>query len=142
MPAKRVEELLEDARARLQRVTPEQAHAEQRDDGALLVDTRTFEQRRAQGMIPGALVIDRTVFEWRLDPAGEYHVAGVTDHDVRIIVICRQGFSSSLAAASLHDLGLVRATDVIGGFDAWRAAGLPVEAFDPETYSPSPIDTD
>ncbi len=142
MPAKRVEELLKDARARLQRITPEQAHAEQRDDGALIVDTRTFEQRRAQGLIPGALVIDRTVFEWRLDPEGEHHAAGVTDHDVRIIVICRQGYSSSLAAASLHDLGLVRATDVIGGFEAWRAAGLPVETFDPETYRPSPIDTD
>ena len=142
MAAKRVEELLQDARARLQRITPEQAHVEHRDHGALIVDTRTFEQRRAQGLIPGALVIDRTVFEWRLDPAGEHHVAGVTDHDVRIIVICRQGYSSSLAAASLHDLGLVRATDVIGGFDAWRAAGLPVEAFDPETYRPSPTDTD
>jgi rhodanese-related sulfurtransferase len=142
MPGKRVEDLVRDARARLERITPEQAHAEHRDKGALIVDTRTFEQRRAQGLIPGALVIDRTVFEWRLDPAGAHHVAGVTDHDVRIIVICRQGFSSSLAAASLHDLGLSRATDVIGGFDAWRAAGLPVEGFDPETYSPSPIDTD
>jgi rhodanese-related sulfurtransferase len=142
MPGKRVEDLLRDARARLQRITPEQAHAEQRDHGALIVDTRTFEQRRAQGSIPGALVIDRTVFEWRLDPASAHHVAGVTDHDVRIIVICRQGFSSSLAAASLLDLGLHRATDVIGGFDAWRDAGLPVEAFDSETYNPSPIDTD
>jgi rhodanese-related sulfurtransferase len=142
MPAKRVEDLLHDARARLDRITPEQAHAEHHDHGALIVDTRTDEQRRVQGLIPGALVIDRTVFEWRLDPTSAHRVPAVTDHDVRIIVICRQGFSSSLAAASLHDMGLHRATDVIGGFEAWRDAGLPVEPFDPERYSPSPIDTD
>jgi rhodanese-related sulfurtransferase len=142
MPSKRVEDLLHDARARLERITPGQAHAEQRDHGALIVDTRTYEQRRSQGVIPGALVIDRTVFEWRLDPTSAHHVPAITDHDVRIIVICRQGFSSSLAAASLHDMGLHRATDVVGGFVAWRDAGLPVEPFDPATYNPSPIDTD
>ena len=79
------------------------------------------------GEIPGALVIDRTVFEWRLDPTSPSHIPEATDHEIRIIVVCAQGFSSSLAAASLQDLGLVNATDVIGGFEAWKAAGLPVK---------------
>ncbi len=76
-------------------------------------------------------MIDRTVFEWRLDPASPWHEPEVTDHDVRIIVVCRQGYSSSLAAASLQDLGLHRATDIDGGFDAWLEAGLPVRPFAP-----------
>jgi rhodanese-related sulfurtransferase len=121
-----IEELLAKARARLDRVTPREAFAEQRA-GALLVDTRTFEQRRDRGLIPGALLVDRTVFEWRLDPFSPWHIPEVTDHAVRIIVVCRQGYSSSLAAATLLDLGLARATDVIGGFEAWESEGLPVE---------------
>jgi rhodanese-related sulfurtransferase len=125
---KTIDELLAEARARLERVTAEQAFAEQRD-GALLVDTRTYEQRRYAGCVPGAVVLDRTVFEWRLDPASPSHTPEVRDHDARIIVLCRQGYSSSLAAASLQELGLWRATDVIGGFEAWTAAGLPVEPF-------------
>jgi rhodanese-related sulfurtransferase len=125
-----VEDLLVAARARLERVTPHQALAEQRG-GALIVDTRTYEQRRDQGRVPGAAVIDRTVFEWRLDPASPSHIPQVEDHDARVIVLCREGYSSSLAAASLQDLGLHRATDVIGGFEAWRDAGLPIEPFDP-----------
>src|SRR6185437_16724721 len=116
--------LLEKARRRLRRVTPQQASAEHAD-GALLVDTRTTEQRARDGDIPGALVIDRTVFEWRLDPASPSRIPEARDHDIRVIVICNAGFSSSLAAASLQDLGLVNATDVIGGFEAWKAAGLP-----------------
>ncbi len=123
-----VEELLEAARARLVRIDAKQAAAEQLE-GAVIVDTRTDEHRRAQGVVPGALVIDRTVFEWRLDPASPWHQPEVTDHDTRIIVFCRQGYSSSLAAASLQDLGLHRATDIVGGFEAWRDAGLPVEPF-------------
>ncbi|HEV8597111.1 MAG TPA: rhodanese-like domain-containing protein [Candidatus Dormibacteraeota bacterium] len=122
-----IDHLLENARRRLRRVSPQQAAAEQAD-GALLVDTRTAEQRASQGAIPGALAIDRTVFEWRLDPTSPSRIPEATDHNVRVIVICAQGYSSSLAAASLQDLGLVNATDVIGGFEAWRAAGLPVEA--------------
>jgi rhodanese-related sulfurtransferase len=121
-----IDDLLEAARRRLTRVTPAVAAAEQAG-GALLVDTRTYEQRSRDGAIPGALVIDRTVFEWRLDPASESRIAEVQDHDARVIVICNEGYSSSLAAASLQDLGLVNATDVIGGFQAWRAAGLPVD---------------
>jgi rhodanese-related sulfurtransferase len=127
---KTIDELLAEARARLDRVTAEQAFVEQRD-GALLIDTRTFEQRRETGNVPGAIVLDRTVFEWRLDPASPSHLSEVRDHDARIIVLCRQGYSSSLAAASLHELGLRRATDVIGGFEAWTEAGLPVEPFNP-----------
>jgi len=120
-----IDHLLENARRRLRRVSPQQAAAEQAD-GALLVDTRTADQRANQGAIPGALVIDRTVFEWRLDPTSPSRIPEATDHNVRVIVICAQGFSSSLAAASLLDLGLSNATDVIGGFEAWKAAGLPI----------------
>ena len=121
-----IEGVLEKARRRLKRVDPQQAAAEHRD-GALLVDTRTFEQRQRDGQIPGALIIDRTVLEWRLDPTSPHRIAQAVDHEVRVILICNQGYSSSLAAASLHDLGLVKATDVIGGFQAWKRAGLPVE---------------
>jgi len=123
-----VDDLLARARARLHRVTAREAFEEQQD-GALLVDTRTYEQRRERGVIPGALVIDRTVFEWRLDPASPWHIPEVADHDARVIVLCREGYSSSLAAASLQDLGLRNATDVVGGFDAWEADGLPAEPF-------------
>ena len=126
LPMPTVDKLLERARRRLRRLTPEQAAAALAD-GALLVDTRTYEQRSAVGIIPGALVIDRTVLEWRLDPTSPWRIPEVTNADSRIILICAQGYSSSLAAASLQDLGLVNATDVIGGFEAWTAAGLPVE---------------
>ncbi len=93
----------------------------------MLVDTRTMEQRARDGGIPGALVVDRTVLEWRLDPASKSRLPEAANHDVRVILICDQGYSSSLAAASLQGLGLVNATDVIGGFEAWKAAGLPVD---------------
>ncbi|HYU62366.1 MAG TPA: rhodanese-like domain-containing protein [Verrucomicrobiae bacterium] len=121
-----ITEVLELARRRLKRVTPEQAAAEQAS-GALLVDTRTGLQRDRDGAIPGALVIDRTVLEWRLDPTSPSRIPDAKDHLVRVILVCAEGYSSSLAAASLQDLGLVNATDVIGGFEAWKAAGLPVE---------------
>ena len=121
-----IDDALANAQRRLTRLTAEQANAEHAA-GALLVDTRTDSQRRAHGEIPGALVIDRTVLEWRLDPTSATHIAEATDHQVRVIVLCAQGYSSSLAAASLQDLGLVNATDVIGGFEAWQAARLPVK---------------
>ena len=121
-----VDEVVERARRRLRRVTAQQAAAELAD-GALLVDTRTPEQRTRDGEIPAALVIDRTVLEWRLDPISQSRVPQAKDHEIRVIVICAEGYSSSLAAASLQDLGLVNATDVIGGFLAWQAAGLPVK---------------
>ena len=90
-----------------------------------MIDTRTSEQRARDGEIPGALVVDRTVLEWRLDPTSPTRIPEVKDHDTRVIVVCAEGYSSSLAAASLLDLGLVNATDVIGGFESWKAAGLP-----------------
>ena len=124
-----VEQLLERARALLVRVEAEHA-AEEMAAGALLVDIRPADQRAAQGEIPGSTVIDRSVLEWRLDPASPWHVASVGDHDERIILICAQGFQSSLAAANLQEMGLVNATDVIGGFEAWAAAGLPTQPAD------------
>jgi rhodanese-related sulfurtransferase len=125
-----VEQLLERARARLARVDAARA-AEEQAAGALLVDIRPADQRAAQGDIPGATIIDRNVLEWRLDPASPGHVPSVGDHDERIILICAQGFQSSLAAANLQEMGLVNATDVIGGFEAWAAAGLPIQPADP-----------
>jgi rhodanese-related sulfurtransferase len=122
-----IDEVLERSRRRLKRLEPAQAAAELAD-GALLIDTRTESQRTRDGEIPIALVIDRTVLEWRLDPTSPSHIPEVTDHDVRVIVICNEGYSSSLAAASLQQIGLVKATDVIGGFQAWKQAGLPVKA--------------
>ena len=121
-----IDEVVERARRRLVRVTPEQAAAELAQ-GALLVDTRTESQRAVQGEIPGAIVIDRTVLEWRLDPKSPSRIDQARDHQIRVIVVCAEGYSSSLAAASLQDIGLVNATDVIGGFEAWKAAGLPVK---------------
>jgi rhodanese-related sulfurtransferase len=120
-----IDRVLEGARRRLARVTPEQAAAEQ-SKGAVLIDIRPAEQRTKYGEIPGALVIDRTVLEWRLDPTSPDHIPQATSQDLRVIVICAEGYSSSLAAASLLDVDLVNATDVIGGFEAWKAAGLPV----------------
>jgi rhodanese-related sulfurtransferase len=122
-----IDEVVERARRRLVRVTPEQAAAELAQ-GALLVDTRTESQRTVQGEIPGAIAIDRTVLEWRLDPTSPSRIEQATDHQVRVIVVCAEGYSSSLAAASLQDIGLVNATDLIGGFGAWKAAGLSVRA--------------
>ncbi len=121
-----IDEVLERARRRLLRVTPEQAAAELAQ-GALLVDTRTESQRAVRGEIPGAIVIDRTVLEWRLDPTSPSRIEEVNDHQMRIIVVCAEGYSSSLAAASLQDIGLVNATDLVGGFEAWKAAGLPIK---------------
>jgi rhodanese-related sulfurtransferase len=120
-----VQALLAQARAGVQRLTPHQAVAAVRG-GALLVDTRTETQRREQGELPGALVIDRTVLEWRLDPASPDRIPEATGSDLAVIVVCRQGYSSSLAAASLRAVGLDRATDMVGGMEAWLAAGLPV----------------
>ncbi|MFD4530267.1 winged helix-turn-helix domain-containing protein [Streptomyces sp. NPDC058470] len=120
-----IHELLEQARARLDRLTPEDA-ARELADGALLVDVRSDLVRRAQGEVPGSLVIDRNVLEWRLDPCSAWRIEEATDHGLRVVLICSEGYMSSMAAAGLHDLGLLRATDIVGGYEAWRAAGLPV----------------
>ena len=124
---KSIDDLLDDARRTLQRVTPHDAAAAVAQ-GALLVDTRPVAQRERDGEIPGALIVDRNVLEWRLDPASAHRVPEMHDHDARAIVVCNEGFASSLAAATLQQLGLRNATDMIGGFQAWRAAGLPVRA--------------
>jgi rhodanese-related sulfurtransferase len=125
-PPPTIDEVLERARRRLARVTPEQA-ATELAEGALLVDTRTAAQRAEGGEIPGAIVIDRTVLEWRLDPTSPSRLDEAKDHQIRVIVVCVEGYSSSLAAASLQDVGLVNATDIIGGFEAWKSAGLPIK---------------
>lgn len=120
-----VDALLEQARAGLRRLTPHDA-VEAVRTGALLVDTRTEAQRREQGELPGAIVIDRTVLEWRLDPASAWRIPESTSYDRQVVVVCRQGYSSSLAAAGLQALGLRQATDMIGGVQGWREAGLPM----------------
>ncbi|MET7398968.1 rhodanese-like domain-containing protein [Dactylosporangium sp. NPDC005572] len=120
-----VDALLARAREGMQRLGPHETRAAAAA-GALLVDTRTETQRREQGELPGALVIDRTVLEWRLDPASPDRIPEATDYDRLVIVVCRQGYSSSLAAASLRAVGLHRATDLVGGVEAWLAAGLPM----------------
>ena len=120
-----IDDLLIEARGGLARLDPVAAfRAIHR--GAVLVDTRPQWQRRAGGEIPGAIVIERNHLEWRCDPRCPARVAEANDHQVTWIVCCDEGYSSSLAAASLQALGLRNATDVIGGFQAWRAAGLPV----------------
>ena len=121
-----IDDLLERARARLQRVTPEQAHAAVAG-GAVIVDTRPLEQRRGQGVVPGAVVIGRNVLEWRVDPTSGFTDPMLAGRSGRVIVMCAEGYSSSLAAAALQDVGLATATDMAGGFLAWEAAGLPVE---------------
>ena len=117
--AKSIDMLLTQARTRFVRVAPEELANEQAN-GALIIDIRPVDQRLRDGEIPGAIVVDRNSLEWRLDPSYKLRIAEVTDHDIRIIIVCNEGYSSSLAAASLQDLGLHRATDLIGGFQAWR----------------------
>lgn len=126
-----VDALLARARSGVRRLDPHETWAAV-TAGALLVDTRTDRQRAAQGDLPGAIVIDRTVLEWRLDPRSGSRIPEATGHDRQIVVICRQGYSSSLAAAGLRAIGLRRATDLIGGVEAWLAAGLPVTTEPPD----------
>ncbi len=120
-----VERVLNSKRAHLERLTPDQALAAQRE-GALLVDTRPIVNRAAEGEIPGALVIDRNVLEWRLDPTSPHRVPEADSPDRHIVLFCNEGYASSLAAVQLQELGLHRATDLVGGFRSWREAGLPV----------------
>jgi rhodanese-related sulfurtransferase len=122
--ASTIDELLAHVRSRIDRIHPAEAAA-RLAAGALLVDTRPTEQRSRDGEVPGAVVVDRNVLEWRLDPASPWRIPEVTDHDVEVIVLCNQGYSSSLVADTLRTLGLHRAVDVIGGFEAWAAQGLP-----------------
>jgi rhodanese-related sulfurtransferase len=122
-----IDQMLENARSGLTRLSPlETCEAAAR--GALLVDIRPEENRSSEGEIPGALVVDRNVLEWRLDPASRARLPEASSYDRQIIIICNEGYASSLAAAALHQLGLERATDMIGGYRAWKAAGLPSTA--------------
>lgn len=120
-----IDDMLVGARARLERVTPSQAVQAMRD-GAVLVDMRSDDQREQDGVIPDAIRIARNVLEWRADPYSDHRDPRVSDPDVPVILFCDAGYASSLAAVVLQDLGLPHATDLDGGFQAWRAAGLPV----------------
>ena len=113
------EYLLNQARARLDRFDPTQLCTEY--GGALIVDIRPAEQRSRCGVLPGAVAIDRNVLEWRFDPSCEHHIAEADDYEMRIVMVCNEGYQSSLAAAQLRAIGLHRATDLIGGFQSWLA---------------------
>ncbi len=115
-----IAKILAEARRSLLRVTPEMLSSE-RENGTLIVDIRPVEQRQRDGDLPGAIVIDRNVLEWRLDPSSEHRIPQVTGYDIRIVVVCNEGYSSSLAAAVLQKLGLHQAVDMIGGYQAWLA---------------------
>jgi len=124
MTRRSIDELLEAARARLERVEPGELE-DARASGALVVDIRPVEQRDRDGELPGAIVIDRNVLEWRLDPMSEDRIDEAGDYDKRIVIVCNEGYQSSLAAATLQDIGLHRATDLVGGFQAWLASRRP-----------------
>ncbi|WP_374971405.1 rhodanese-like domain-containing protein [Terrabacter sp. BE26] len=114
-----IDEVLAAARSRLHRLTPEQAQAAH-ESGALVVDIRPEAQRAAEGELPFATPVERNVLEWRLDPASDAALP-IASHDLEVVVLCQEGYTSSLAAAALQELGIHRATDVIGGYAAWRA---------------------
>jgi rhodanese-related sulfurtransferase len=130
-----IDDLLADARARLTRLGPQEAHAAMQAD-ALLIDIRSESQRAADGVVPGSVWFARNVLEWRCDPVSEGHDARIADLGQQLIVMCDEGYQSSLAAATLQQLGFARATDLAGGFRAWRALGLPVQA--PAADAPGP----
>jgi rhodanese-related sulfurtransferase len=126
-----LDDLLAAGRAGVRRLGPHEM-IEAAARGALVVDTRTETQRRRpgelpQGLLPGVVVIDRTVLEWRLEPGGDFCIPEAKADDLEVVVVCRQGYSSSLAAASLRAIGLHRATDLAGGVEAWLVAGLPTD---------------
>jgi rhodanese-related sulfurtransferase len=121
-----IDEILAAARARLHRLDPVAALDAQRN-GAVLVDIRPWAQRRVEGEVPGAVIVERNVLEWRFDPRSDARLDLADRYDLPVVVICSGGYSSSLAAAALQDLGLWRATDLIGGVQAWRDAGLPLD---------------
>ena len=118
-----VDQVLADARYRLTRLDPLEVYAAQQA-GAVLVDIRPDENRLAEGVIPGAVVLHRNVLEWRFDPMSEARLPEAS-YDLHVVVVCNEGYTSSLAAAALAELGIYRATDLVGGYRAWRAAGLP-----------------
>src|SRR3954468_22758899 len=125
VPRRTIDDALAEARARIRPLPPVEA-AREVERGAHLVDIRSELQRARDGVVPGAHFHPRNVLEWRLDPASDHADPALADPEARIVLMCDEGYQSSLAAAALHDLGFTRATDVAGGFQAWRAAGLPV----------------
>ena len=135
--ARSIDEVLGAARARLTRLTAEDAFAAGAS-GATLIDIRTAAQRAATGEVPGSVVIERNHLEWRLDPASDTRLPWVDGYDLRPVVICMEGYTSSLAAAALQDLGLSLATDVVGGYLAWQEAGLPTARADERTVVLAP----
>jgi rhodanese-related sulfurtransferase len=126
MSSQSVDELLADARSNIERLEPAAALQATRE-GAVLVDTRCGELRDRDGYVPGSVHVPLSVLYWRLDPRSDYRDADLADPRARVILLCEHGYSSSLAAATLRLLGYERAADVVGGFEAWAAAGLPVE---------------
>lgn len=127
MPRQTVDELLAGARSQLTRVDPVTAR-EAIKNGATLIDIRAESQIERDGIVPGALVISRNVLEWRLDPSCEHRLPEAPDLESQVIVMCDAGYASSFAAVTLQQLGFARATDLDGGFQAWRDAGLPVSS--------------
>jgi rhodanese-related sulfurtransferase len=126
MPAQTIDDLLHMARARIDRLDPASARAEA-EAGALIIDTRCAEARHQSGTIPGSVHVPLSVLYWRLDPTSGHSDPSLSDRERRVILVCADGYSSSLAAATLRDLGFTRATDLDGGFNGWAAAGLPIE---------------
>ena len=125
-----IDEMLTAARARLDRLTPNEARASARS-GGVIVDIRAERYQLTEGVIPGAVIIERNVLEWRVDPTSHSRLP-IARYELPVIVVCNDGYASSFAAVTLKELGIHRATDVIGGFRAWRTAGLPT------TYVRSP----
>jgi rhodanese-related sulfurtransferase len=121
----KIDELLDAARARIRRLTPAEARDAQAAGGVIL-DTRTYEQRHEHGVVPGAIVVSRNVLEWRVDPTSGWDDPEIAARTGPVIVMCQEGYASSLAAAALVELGVEDATDMAGGFEAWKEAGLPV----------------
>jgi rhodanese-related sulfurtransferase len=126
LPVVTVDDLLDRARTQLDRLGPDEAQAAM-EDGAVLIDIRAESQRADDGLVPGARFVPRNVLEWRLDPASDHRDPELADPESQVIVMCNEGYQSSLAAATLQELGIRRATDLDGGFQAWKAAGLPVK---------------
>jgi rhodanese-related sulfurtransferase len=121
-----IDDLLAQARQRLTRLDPRQASGAMRE-GAVLIDIRAESQRADDGVVPGSLFVARNVLEWRCDPTSEHRDPRIDGRERQLILMCNEGYQSSLAAATLHELGLTRTADLDGGFQAWRAAGLPVQ---------------
>lgn len=123
-PRMTIDGLLSEARERIDRLTPKEA-AREAESGAVLVDTRCAEDRRREGTIAGAVHVPRTVLEWRADPACAHSDPRIARLEARLIVVCNDGYSSSLAAANLSRLGFERVADLVGGYRGWVAAGMP-----------------